>query len=73
MSAMKAWMMDMEDMVVTAIENGASNVDEVISYVTAEYVFVDKTYIKRLYTEQLGLFGFEDTGIANHEDMQEES
>ena len=54
MGRMKAWMMDMEDMVVTAIENGASNVDEVISYVTAEYVFVDETYIKRLYTEQLG-------------------
>jgi hypothetical protein len=54
MGKVKAWMMDMDDMVVDAIESGASNVEEVISYVKSELIFCDKSYIKSIYTEIMG-------------------
>jgi len=54
MSEMKAYGLDLEDMVVFALENNAKTVEDVISYCTTEFVFVDEEYVSKLYTEFCG-------------------
>ena len=54
MSKMKNYIMDLEDMVVSALEDGAKTVEDVISYCKAEFVFVDEEYVSKLYTEFCG-------------------
>jgi hypothetical protein len=54
MSGMKDLSMDLEDMVVSALENDAKTVEDVISYCRAEFVFVDEEYVSKLYTEFCG-------------------
>ena len=51
MSKMKAYAMDLEDMVVCAIENGAETVEDVIAHCKTEFVFVDEKYVTDLYDE----------------------
>jgi hypothetical protein len=54
MSGMKSYGLDLEDMVVSALENDAKTVEDVISYCRAEFVFVDEEYVSKLYIEFCG-------------------
>ena len=54
MSKIKNYAMDLEDMVVFAIENGAETLEDVISHCKTEFVFVDEKYVSDLYTEFCG-------------------
>ena len=50
MSEMKNYAMDLEAAVLSAIEeNGAETLEDVISEVRLQYVFVDEEYVADLY------------------------
>jgi hypothetical protein len=50
MSEMKNYAMDLESAVLSAIEeNGAETLEDVISEVRLQYVFVDEEYVADLY------------------------
>tara|TARA_Y100000389_G_C17438080_1_gene506784 strand:+ start:649 stop:828 length:180 start_codon:yes stop_codon:yes gene_type:complete len=51
---MEDYTMDLENMVVFAIENGAETLEDVISHCKTEFVFVDEEYVSDLYTEFCG-------------------
>jgi hypothetical protein len=53
MSAMKNWMMDMEDHIGAAVEAGATNENDVVAFVKANMKVVDENYVKNLYAEFL--------------------
>tara|TARA_R100001377_G_scaffold30736_1_gene16771 strand:+ start:392 stop:562 length:171 start_codon:yes stop_codon:yes gene_type:complete len=54
MSKMKNWMMDIEEQVVSAIEMGAKNESDVLTYVKTNMSLVDDTYVSKLTTEIMG-------------------
>ena len=54
MSKMKNWMMDIEEQVVSAIEMGAKNETDVLTYVKTNMSLVDDTYVSKLTTEIMG-------------------
>ena len=56
MSKIKNWIMEMEELIYDAIENGASSVEEVSKYVESKMDVVDKNYISKVYKE-LAEFG----------------
>jgi len=51
MSKIKNWIMEMEELIYDAIENGASNVEEVTSHVESNMDVVDKHYVSKVYKE----------------------
>ena len=53
MSAMKNWMMDMEDNLGAAVEAGATNENDVLAFVKTNMRVVDENYVKNLYAEFL--------------------
>ncbi len=53
MGAVKNWMMDMEDHIVSAVEVGATNENDVLAYVKTNMRVVDENYVKNLYAEFL--------------------
>ena len=53
MGAVKHWMMDMEDHIVSAVEVGATNENDVLAYVKTNMMVVDENYVKNLYAEFL--------------------
>ena len=56
MIKIKTWIMEMEEHIYDAIENGASNVEEVSIYVESKMNAVDKHYVSKVYKE-LAEFG----------------
>jgi|TARA_R110000787_G_scaffold285470_3_gene401337 hypothetical protein len=56
MSKIKNWIMEMEEHIYDAIENGASNTSEVLTYVESKMNTVDKNYVSKVYQE-LDKFG----------------
>jgi len=54
MSKMKNWMMDIEEQVVSAIEMGAKNESDVLTYVKTNMSLVDDAYVSKLTTEIMG-------------------
>ena len=56
MSKIKNWIMEMEELIYDAIENGAGSVEEVSIYVESKMDVVDKNYISKVYKE-LAEFG----------------
>jgi len=54
MSKMKNWMMDMDDLIVDAIESGASNANSVFCHVSTQMFPVDKSYIYKKTEEIMG-------------------
>ena len=51
MGKVKAWMMDMEDMVVDGIRSGARTEDAVVSYVKTNMSLVDESFVRKFYEE----------------------
>jgi len=51
MSKIKNWIMEMEELIYDAIENGASNVEEVTLHVESNMDVVDKHYVNKVYEE----------------------
>lgn len=51
MSKIKNWIMEMEELIYDAIENGASSVEEVSIYVESKMDVVDKHYVSKVYKE----------------------
>jgi RNA 3'-terminal phosphate cyclase len=51
MSKIKNWIMEMEELIYDAIENGASNIEEVTSHVENNMEVVDKHYVTKVYEE----------------------
>jgi predicted transcriptional regulator len=56
MSKIKNWIMEMEELIYDAIENGAGSVEEVSEYVESKMEVVDKNYVSKVYKE-LAEFG----------------
>jgi predicted transcriptional regulator len=56
MSKIKNWIMEMEELIYDAIENGAGSVEEVSEYVESKMDVVDKNYVSKVYKE-LAEFG----------------
>ena len=54
MSKMNNWMMDIEEQVVSAIEMGAKNESDVLTYVKTNMFYVDNSYVSKLTTEIMG-------------------
>ena len=55
MSKMNNWMMDIEEQVVSAIENGAENESDVLAYVKTNMFSVDDSYVSKFTTEMMGV------------------
>ena len=51
MGKVKNWMMDMEDMVVDAINVGAHTENDVVAYVKTNMDLVDETFVRKFYGE----------------------
>ena len=51
MSKIKNWIMEMEELIYDAIDNGASSVEEVSKYVESKMDVVDKHYVSKVYKE----------------------
>ena len=51
MSKIKNWIMEMEELIYDAIENGAGSVEEVSEYVESKMDVVDKNYVSKVYKE----------------------
>ena len=51
MSKIKNWIMEMEELIYDAIENGANNIEEVTSHVESNMDVVDKHYVSKVYKE----------------------
>ena len=51
MSKIKNWIMEMEEHIYDAIENGASNISEVTLHVESNMDVVDKHYVNKVYEE----------------------
>jgi len=54
MSKMKNWMMDIEEQIVSAIEMGAKNESDVLTYVKTNMSIVDDAYVSKLTIEIMG-------------------
>ena len=61
MGKVKAWAMDHEDNVVAAIENGATTVQDVVTYCKSNMQFVDERYAKELTRKFWEFDGYPDT------------
>jgi len=51
MSKIKNWIMEMEELIYDAIENGANNIEEVTSHVESNMDVVDKHYVSKIYKD----------------------
>ena len=51
MSKIKNWIMEMEELIYDAIENGAGSIEEVSEYVESKMDVVDKNYVSKVYKE----------------------
>lgn len=54
MGKMKAWMMDMEDHVIDAVNLGARTQNDVVAYVKTNMSLVDETFVRKFTTELCG-------------------
>jgi|TARA_R110002074_G_scaffold351324_1_gene522421 hypothetical protein len=64
MGKVKAWAMDHEENVASALESGAKSVDEVIAYCRTNMEYVDERYAKQLTLEFWNFDGYPDSMTA---------
>jgi len=68
MGKIKNWMMDMQDQVDSAINNGAANEEEVLAYVKNTMPVLDSSYIKSQAKGRLG----ETENVLTRQEMLEQ-
>ena len=51
MGAMKSWLMEHDECIGDAIENGAINLEQIVAYCKTNMVMVDESYIREQWDE----------------------
>ena len=63
---MKSWLMEHDECIGDAIENGAINLEQIVAYCRTNMVMIDETYIKEQWDEfQAGPDRLTDEEILN--------